>query len=153
MDAIRATRSWGNAALDVLVVAEAASIAELSTTIAKSGFARLRPGYPPTRGLDNNAYHSLWSGHASLAFSIVTAQAMQDTLRDDPWAPWVWGIGLSLASAVAYFRVAGDAHWMTDVIAGAAVGAGCGVGVPLLEKRLVRGVTIVPAPGGIALRF
>ncbi len=153
VDAWRSTSSWGNAARDALVVAEAAALTDLTTTVAKSGFARLRPGLPDVPGQAPGAYHSLWSGHTSLAFSIAVAQATQDTLRGDPAAPWVWGIGLTLATSVAYFRVAGDQHWLTDVLAGAAVGTAFGVGVPLLERRLVRGVTIAPAPGGFAIRF
>jgi len=153
VDAWRSTSSWGNFGRDVLVVAEAAALTDLTTTVAKSGFGRLRPGLPATPGQGSGAYHSLWSGHSSLAFSIVVAQATQDTMRGDPAAPWVWAVGLTLATSVAYFRVAGDAHWLTDVLAGAAVGSAFGVGVPLLEKRLVRGVTIAPAPGGFALRF
>ncbi len=153
VDAWRATTSWGNAGRDVLVVAEAFALTDLTTTVAKSGFARLRPGLPDAPGQGSGAYHSLWSGHTSLAFSVVVAQATQDTIRGDPAAPWVWGIGLALATSVAYFRVAGDAHWLTDVLAGAAVGSAFGAGVPLLEKRLVHGVAIAPAPGGFALRF
>ncbi len=153
VDAWRSTSSWGNAARDALVVAEAAALTDLTTTVAKSGFARLRPGLPATPGQGSGAYHSLWSGHTSLAFSVVVAQATQDTMRGDPAAPWVWAVGLTLASAVGYFRVAGDQHWMTDVLAGAAVGSAFGAGVLLLEKRLVRGVTVAPAPGGFALRF
>ncbi len=153
VDAWRSTTSWGNAARDVLVVAEAAALTDLTTTVAKSGFARLRPGLPATPGQGSGAYHSLWSGHTSLAFSVAVAQATQDTMRGDPAAPWVWGIGLTLATSVAYFRVAGDQHWLTDVLAGAAVGSAFGAGVPLLEKRLVHGVSIAPAPGGFALRF
>jgi hypothetical protein len=152
-DAWRSTTSWGNAGRDALVVVEAAALTDLTTTVAKSAFGRLRPGLPDAPGQGSGAYHSLWSGHTSLAFSVVVAQATQDTMRGDPAAPWVWGIGLTLATSVAYFRVAGDAHWLTDVLAGAAVGTAFGVGVPLLEKRLVRGVSIAPAPGGIALRF
>jgi membrane-associated phospholipid phosphatase len=153
VDAWRSTRSWGNTGRDVLVVAEAFSLTGLATAVAKGGFARLRPGLPDEPGQSSGAYHSLWSSHTSVAFSIAVAQAMQDTLRDDPAAPWVWGIGLTLAGAVGYFRVAGDAHWLTDVLAGAAVGTAFGVGVPLLEQRLVRGVTLAPAPGGVALRW
>ncbi len=153
LDAWRSTSSWGNAGRDALVVVEAASLTSLTTTVAKSGFARLRPGTPNVPGQAAGAYHSLWSGHSALAFSVVVAQATQDTMRGDPAAPWVWGVGLTLATAVGYLRVAGDAHWMTDVLAGAAVGGAFGVAVPLLEKRLVHGVTLAPAPGGFALRF
>ena len=152
-DAVRATDSWGNAGRDVLVVAEAASLSTLATGIAKNGFARLRPGLPATPHQGAAAYQSMWSGHTALAFPIAVSQAMQDTIRGDPAAPWVWAIGLTLATGVGYLRVAGDAHWLTDVIAGAAVGSAFGVAVPLAERRLVHGVTLSPAPGGIALRF
>jgi len=152
-DAIRSTTSWTNAGLDALVVAESASLTGLTTLIAKNGFARLRPGRPPTPGQASGMYQSFWSGHTSTAFAIAVSQAMQDTMRDDPAAPWVWAVGLTLATAVGYFRIAGDEHWFTDVVVGAAWGGAFGVGVPLLEKRLVHGVTLSPAPGGIAVRF
>ncbi len=152
-DALRSTGTWGDAGRDVLVVAEAASLSSLATGVAKSGFARLRPGRPDAPGQGAAAYESFWSGHTSLAFSIAVSEAMQDTLRGDPAARWVWAVGLTLAAGVGYLRVAGDAHWLTDVLAGAAVGSAFGAGVPLLERRLVRGVTLSPAPGGLALHF
>ena len=152
-DAIRSTSTWGNAGRDVLVVAEAASLSTFATEFAKNGFARLRPGLPARPGQSADAYQSLWSGHTQLAFSIAVSQAMQDSMRGDEAAPWIWAVGLTLASAVGYFRIAGDEHWLTDVLAGAAVGSAFGVGIPLAEKRLVHGVTLAPAPGGIALHF
>jgi membrane-associated phospholipid phosphatase len=151
-DAVRATTSWGNAGRDALVVAEAASLNSFATTVAKYGFARRRPG-APVGDTSANGNHSFWSGHTSMAFSIAVAQATQDTMRGDPAAPWVWGIGLALATTVGYLRIGADQHWLTDVLAGAVTGSAFGVGIPLLEKRLVHGVTIAPAPGGLALRF
>lgn len=152
-DAVRSTRTFGDAGRDVLVVAEAASLSALATTIGKAAFARRRPGIPTTGPVDSGDNHSLWSGHASLAFSIAVSQAMQDTLRGDRAAPWAWAIGLTLASTVGYLRIAADAHWLTDVLAGAAVGSAFGVGIPVLERRLVNGVTLAPVPGGLAVRF
>ncbi|HTN53235.1 MAG TPA: phosphatase PAP2 family protein [Anaeromyxobacter sp.] len=152
-DAIRSTTSWENAGRDMLVVAEAASLCSLTTVVAKNSFARLRPGSSPAPGQASGLYQSFWSGHTSFAFSIAVSQAMQDTIRGDPAAPWIWAVGLTLATAVGYFRIAGDEHWLTDVVVGAAVGGAFGVGVPLLEMRLVHGVTLSPAPGGIALHF
>jgi membrane-associated phospholipid phosphatase len=65
---------------------------------------------------------------------------------------------LTLASGVGYLRVAGEAHWLTDVLAGAAMGGGVGFAVPwLLHRRRAgarrRGVALLPAAGGFALRF
>jgi membrane-associated phospholipid phosphatase len=152
-DALRSTDGWANAGRDVLVVAEAASLTTLATGVAKDGFARIRPGLPAPAGHGAASYQSFWSGHASLAFSVAVAQATEDTMRGDPGAPWAWAVGLALASGVAYLRVAGDAHWATDVLAGAAVGSAFGLAVPRAERALVHGVAIAPAPGGFALRF
>ncbi len=151
-DAYRSTPNLAAAGRDLLVVAEAASLSSLTTEVGKHVFARRRPGLPTTGRTSSDGNWSLWSGHASAAFSVAVSQAMQDTLRGDRAAPWAWAIGLTLASAVGYFRIAGDQHWFTDVLAGAAVGSAFGIGGPLLEKRLI-GVTIAPAPGGIAVRF
>ena len=152
-DAVRSTTSWGNAGRDVLVVAEAVSLCTTTTVIAKNAVSRLGPGNPATPGQPTRVYQAFWSGHTAFAFSVAVSQAMQDTMRGDPAAPWIWAVGLTLASGVGYLRIAGDEHWATDVIVGAVVGSAFGVGVPLLEKRLVHGVTLSPAPGGIALRF
>ena len=81
------------------------------------------------------------------------------TIRGSPAAPWAWGVGMALASGVAYLRVAGDAHWASDVLVGAAVGGGIGFAVPwFLHRRpdaLPPRVEIVPASAGrgLALRI
>lgn len=158
-DAWRSTSSWGNAGRDVLVVAEAFSLTGLATTLAKGGFARLRPGLDAAPGQGSAAYHSLWSSHTSLAFSVAVAQAMQDTLREDPAAPWVWAAGLTVAATVGYLRVGADAHWLTDVLAGAAVGTAMGVAVPRLlhgrePARAGAGQPVAASPVlGIAVPF
>jgi membrane-associated phospholipid phosphatase len=64
-------------------------------------------------------------------------------------APWILGLGLAGAATTGYLRVAADAHWATDVLAGAAFGAAVGVAVPLLHR--VPDVRLVPAPGGVAV--
>ncbi|HET7825057.1 MAG TPA: phosphatase PAP2 family protein [Anaeromyxobacter sp.] len=151
VDALRSTRSLEGAGRDVLVVAEAASLAGLATEAAKDGFARRRPGLPANGPASSAANHSLWSGHTSFAFSVAVSQATEDTLRGDAAAPLAWAIGLALATSVGYLRIAGDAHWLTDVLAGAAVGSALGVAIPLAERRLAGSVALVP--GGIAVRF
>jgi membrane-associated phospholipid phosphatase len=152
-DAFRSRRGLGDVGRDALVVAEAASLSDLATEIAKDAFARRRPGLPSTGPASSAGNHSLWSGHTSFAFSVAVAQAMQDSMRGDEAAPWVWAVGLTLAGTVGYLRVAGDAHWLTDVLAGAAAGSAFGVVVPLAERRLVGGVTVAVAPGGFVVRF
>jgi membrane-associated phospholipid phosphatase len=63
---------------------------------------------------------------------------------------------MTLASAVGYLRVAGDQHWATDVLAGAAVGGLVGWAVPWVFHRVRRPgarVTVLPAPGGFAVVY
>lgn len=146
-DAWRAQGPTRRAAEDLLVVTEAAMLATAATEVSKSFVARRRPEE------SSGGTSSFWSGHTAFAFSVVVAQATQDSMRDDPRAAWVWAIGLGAATAVGYFRVAGDAHWLTDVLAGAAAGSLAGAAAPLMNRHLVGSVSVSPAPGGLALRW
>lgn len=56
------------------------------------------------------------SGHAALAFATASAVAMLF-----PRSRWRW-IGYVLATLVAIERVAENAHWLSDSVAGAAIG-------------------------------
>jgi membrane-associated phospholipid phosphatase len=61
------------------------------------------------------------------------------------------------AAACGWLRIASDNHWLTDVVAGAAVGTAVGLTLPgvVLHRASDGGaaVTMYPAPGGIALVF
>ncbi|MBU1241038.1 phosphatase PAP2 family protein, partial [Myxococcota bacterium] len=48
---------------------------------------------------------------------------------------WWYVINGTLAAAVAYLRIAGDKHYFSDVLTGAAIGTVMGVLVPLLHKK------------------
>lgn len=139
------------ALVDALVIVEAASVAQVLNATAKDVFARRRPG---TTGTDPQANRSFYSGHASLAFSLATATGTVASMRGYPAAPWLWATGLVLAGATGYLRVAGNAHWSTDVLAGAALGGLTGWAVPWYLHRPHPGhFALVPAPGGFALLF
>jgi hypothetical protein len=133
---------------DAVVVAEAASLAANLTALSKRTFARTRP---------DGGGGSFFSSHTSRAFVLATAAASVASLRGRESAPWLWAGGLTLATGVAYLRVAGDAHWLTDVAAGAAVGSAVGIAVPwLLHRRghgLNRRYRVTPAPGGLRVAF
>ncbi len=141
---------------DGIVIAQAAAIAAALDGIAKDAVARRRPGAidAPATGSGNTSFYS---GHTSLAFSLATAAGTVSTLRGYPSAPYVWAVGMSLASGVGYLRVAGGAHWATDVGAGAAIGGLVGFGVPWLFHRAPGGAPprygVVPSPGGVAVLF
>jgi membrane-associated phospholipid phosphatase len=124
---------------DILLIAEAGVLAANLTEITKMVVARERPfvhalspeSKPLTaRPSDNNL--SFVSGHTSVAFALATAAGTVTTMRRYRWAPAVWSVGLVAASVTGYLRVAADKHWLTDVLAGAALGSAVGLLVPLV---------------------
>jgi membrane-associated phospholipid phosphatase len=78
---------------------------------------------------------SFFSGHTSGTFAAAGAFGTIARLRGDRGWIAVYAVGFAAAATVGYLRMAADAHWLTDVAAGAAVGAAAGVGVPLLLHR------------------
>jgi membrane-associated phospholipid phosphatase len=67
------------------------------------------------------------SGHATLAFATAAALGMLW-----PRLRWLWYI---LASVVAIERIAENAHWFSDAVAGAALGIGGAYFVAWLLKK------------------
>ncbi len=81
---------------------------ELMTTTMKSGFGRNRPG-------SSNNHRSFPSGHTSTAFASATALTYA----------YGWkaaAVAYPLALFTGASRLADDAHWFSDVVAGAFVG-------------------------------
>ncbi len=150
LNSVLSARSSGQpsaAAVDLLVVAEAAALAAVPNLVAKDAVARRRP---------EGGNGSFYSGHTSLAFSVAAAAGTVSTMRGYPSAPWVWAGGMALATGVGYLRVAGDAHWTTDVAAGAVAGGLVGFAVPWFLHRPLRARrrwAVLPAPGGLTILF
>lgn len=124
---------------DAMIIGEAVVLAGNVAQITKYVSGRERPfvhALPEdqknqtSHPNDNNL--SFFSGHTSIAFSLVTASATVATQRGYRLAPFIWAIGLPLACLTGYLRIAADKHYMTDVMTGAAVGSAFGVGIPLL---------------------
>jgi membrane-associated phospholipid phosphatase len=155
--------------VDLLLIVQATALAADLNQITKLVAGRQRPfvhygNYPdPNRGPDSDDNMSLYSGHSTLAFSLAAAAGTVSTLRGYPSAPWVWGVGMTIAVAVAYFRVAADQHYLTDVLTGATLGTAIGAGVPWLLHRprgggerpggSADGVKVLPSLGGIVVVF
>lgn len=162
-----AADSRRDALLDTLFVVEAVALAQGVNQLVKFSMARERPfvrfgNYPePDRSRDPDDNLSFYSGHSSLAFSFAAAAGTVSSLRGYRSAPWVWGAGMALAAGVAYFRVAADKHYLTDVVTGAVIGTAIGVAAPrLLHPREREGdaaaaerVTFVPLPIGLRVAF
>lgn len=110
---------------DTIPVAEAYAYEELVTEVIKLGAGRARPD-----GSDNLSFTS---GHTAMAFAFAVSAGMVAHRRHARLEPAVWAVGLAIATATAYFRVAADRHWVSDVVGGAVVGSGIGVAVPCLS--------------------
>jgi membrane-associated phospholipid phosphatase len=136
--AARAAGDLGAGLLDVLVVAEATSLAANLNQLVKFSVGRERPFVhhgDPSRPHEPDDDLSFYSGHTSLVFSLAASAGMVSTLRGYRSAPWVWGVGMSMAAGVGGLRMGGDMHWFTDVLVGAAVGTAVGAGLPWLLHR------------------
>ncbi|QRN94318.1 phosphatase PAP2 family protein [Archangium violaceum] len=124
---------------DATIIVESAVVAAVVNQAVKFSVRRERPFVHvlpeeekgntehPT---DNNV--SFYSGHTSLAFSLVTAAGTVSELRGYKNRWLIWAVGLPAAASVGLLRMGADRHYLTDVLVGAAAGSLFGVGVPLL---------------------
>ena len=85
----------------------------------------------------HSSLESFPGGHNGLAFSVAAAGGTIATLRGYRLAPLVWIVGGTIGLATTYLRMAADRHYFTDLTAGAALGIGTGIAVPLLFHRRV----------------
>lgn len=67
---------------------------------------------------DGSGYHSFPSGHTATAFAA--AEWLRIEYRQT--SPWIGVAGYAAASTVGVLRVYNNRHWVSDVIAGAAIG-------------------------------
>ena len=72
-----------------------------------------------------------------MAFSAAVAGSLLYAVRSDDRAgrALLWGFELTLAAATAGLRVRAGRHFISDVVVGAVVGSGLGIGIPLLHLR------------------
>jgi membrane-associated phospholipid phosphatase len=75
---------------------------------------------------------SFFSGDTSAAFAAASAAATISFQRGYRSAPYVTGAGAVFAAATGLLRSAADVHWPSDVLVGAALGTGLGLGLPLI---------------------
>lgn len=129
---------------DLLLIAEGSLSAILVTEVLKPIVARPRPYIRAVEDedarlqmLEDNpdGLRSFPSGHTTIVFGIAAASGAVSSMRGYRLAPLVWATGMMLGVATAYARVAADRHYLTDTLAGAAIGVVVGGGVPLLFHR------------------
>lgn len=140
-----------------LIVAESAAVSSALVQLTKFATARKRPFVRYGHGAPEGAYAvagaddrlSLPSGHTALTASVTTSLAMAAQLQGSSAAPWLWGAAAAMTGTVGALRIAAEKHYFTDVLAGAAIGAGCGIAIPLLHRPgalLGRELTFASAP-------
>jgi len=120
---------WGR---DQIASLGSIAVAQFAADLSKRVFRRARPGVvfdgDPIR--DGDDVHAFFSGHAATTFAAVVSTGAIASRRDSNEATWIWIAGLGFATTTSYLRVAADRHFLTDVLAGAAVGAAVGMLMP-----------------------
>lgn len=101
--------SWGR-----MLASDALSVAVMSAAVngVKYSVGRLRP--------DGSARNSFPSGHTATAFMTATMLHKEYGWR----SPWFSIGGYTAATVTGVSRLMNNRHWMTDVMAGAAIGIG-----------------------------
>jgi len=129
---------------DELVIAESALVSSALQVLTSFSVARPRPRvYGSESSLesrsDANAARSFYSGHVAntVAISVATLRTYQRLRK--PVLGWtLFGVGMAGSAFVGVTRVVAGSHFPTDVLAGAAVGAGLGLALPALHDSPVR---------------
>ncbi|MBX7113282.1 MAG: phosphatase PAP2 family protein [Myxococcaceae bacterium] len=127
------------AAHDALIVGEAVAIAHATEQGFKYVVARTRPAMrfnPHSRTADPDDDMSMVSGHATVGFALAVANGTLASLHGARSVYWIWISGLSLATVSSVMRVVADRHYLTDVLAGAALGSLVGFTVPWVHTKL-----------------
>ena len=133
------------------VMLEAGGLAALSTTLFKFAAGRSRPN--ETSQVDDwrSGGDSFPSMHVSTTFAVgtVLAESGNDKYR------WLRrGIGYGLAGATAYARLDHNAHWLSDTVAGAALGiATAQFTMERRDQHHRAAVTVIPMQGGAMLTY
>ena len=130
-----------------VIYLEVMSNAFFAKNTMKFLFPRVRPwvylapvtGSAPDIWEGNNSFPS---GHATLAFAAAAfgiTVAILDLPTGSPWLVPFTVTESTLAVVTASFRVFSGQHFMTDVIAGAALGAAIGIALPMIHTSVTGG--------------
>jgi len=139
---------------DLVILAQSIGVTHATTTMFKYAIRRPRPShYVAGRDVsDINQQLSFPSGHTSMATAALTSYATTFFLRH-PNSPWRWlvlGIAGATPIMMGVARVHAGRHFVTDVMAGATLGAALGFLIPMMHRRKdlpVVGVSTSPQGG------
>jgi membrane-associated phospholipid phosphatase len=125
----------------ILTTGHALLLSNLGVEALKKTVRRPRPTarHRAAGAVDGDEAYSFPSGHSAAAFTGATLVSQ--------FFPSNLGLAVGaylLAGATAYARMAGDKHYATDVLTGAAIGTGAALATVHL-------VTLRPIPNGVAI--
>ena len=106
-------------------------------------------------GEEDDYYNSFPSGHTAYAFlgsTFLTTVLLED-YADSPWTKPLIAGGYTLAAGVGALRVASGCHFVSDVLAGAAIGSFFGWLVPTLHVSDNRAIAIAPLYNGLTFTY
>jgi membrane-associated phospholipid phosphatase len=131
---------------------EAAGFSAVTTTLIKYGAGRGRPNDTSDPDDWRSGGDSFPSLHTSAAFAIgtVIAESGSDNHR---WMRRILGYGM--AGATGYARLHDNVHWLTDTLAGAAVGIATARFVMNRgnERDRSAAFSLVPTDGGLMVTY
>ncbi len=134
-------RHWRDptAAAAGLRALEAITISGVVTKVLKGSFGRARPRVSPNDAWDvalgrgfsftDSDYEAFPSGHATAAFAFASAVTSELARRGSKRTVGIGTATFALATLTAYARMHTDAHWLSDVTMGAAIGTAAGLAV------------------------
>jgi membrane-associated phospholipid phosphatase len=104
------------------------------------------PNAPLTEKQHEDARRSFFSRHATWAFatSVFFATVYTDYHPDSEYGNYIWGGAIGLASTVSLLRVTSGAHFISDIVVGAAVGSTLGYVIPYLHRTNTTAVSLSP---------
>lgn len=126
-----------------LMYAETLLLASAGSLLSKGIFQRTRPFvYNPDvpmhlKAGNKEARRSFYSGHTTVAFAstFFLARVYGDFFPDSDWKTAIWGGAIAISSATGLLRILAGKHFLTDVLAGGAIGGVIGYGVPAIHKK------------------
>jgi len=139
----------GNGLNDTLVVGEAALAASALQVVTSYAIKRPRPRVygdkaPIDDRNDANAGRSFYSGHTANGVAATVATSIAFFRIDNPVLGWVTlGVGLLGSTMIGVARIQAGGHFPSDVLVGAAIGAGFGIAVPALHEAHLK---LAPLP-------
>jgi len=123
------------------IIAQSFLVTVAISQLTKTMFLRNRPlayndKVPLNVRQNKDARYSFISAHTSLAFTgSVLAAKLYDDFHPDKNNTWMYASAVTVASTVGYLRIKAGKHFLTDVLAGAVVGAGSALLMTEVHKK------------------